>query len=142
MKIRARMKRPVITVKPHDSVLAARRIMEEHRFNQLPVVLDGRVVGIVTDRDLRDASPSVLDPMPRRRTRARSSDPAQVPVEDVMSHNVLSLAPDALVVDAARLMRRERIGAVPILEHDRLAGILTRSDVLDAFVELAGPVEG
>jgi acetoin utilization protein AcuB len=138
MKIQFWMKRPV-TVKPRDSVLAARHLMEEHRFNQLPVVVDGRLVGVVTDRDLRDAFPSVLDVLRRRRGHASGADPAAIAVEDVMSRNVLSLDPDGLVVDAARLMRRERIGAVPVVDHGRLVGILTRSDVLDAFVEVAGP---
>jgi len=141
MKIEAWMKHPVVSVKPRDSLLAARQLMEEHRFNQLPVVLDGEVVGIVTDRDLRDAFPSVLDVLRRRPARPSSTDPARIPVEDVMSRNVVSLAPGARVVDAALLMRRERIGAIPVLQRGRLVGILTRSDVLDAFAELAGAAD-
>jgi len=105
------------------------------------VVLDGEVVGIVTDRDLRDAFPSVLDVLRRRPARPSSTDPARIPVEDVMSRNVVSLAPGARVVDAALLMRRERIGAIPVLQRGRLVGILTRSDVLDAFAELAGAAD-
>jgi acetoin utilization protein AcuB len=133
------MKHPVVTVKPRDSVLHAREIMEKGRINQLPVVTDGRLVGIVTDRDLRDAFPSVFESAtPSRRRRANpTTDPATIPVEDVMSPNVLTLPPGAFVADAARLMRRERIGAVPIVEGNRIVGILTRSDVLDAFAELS-----
>jgi acetoin utilization protein AcuB len=58
----------------------------------------------------------------------------------VMTTNVLTLTPHDSMVDAARLMRRERIGAVPIVDGNRLVGILTRSDVLDAFVALARSV--
>jgi acetoin utilization protein AcuB len=113
--------------------------MEKHRINQLPVVVDDRLVGIVTDRDLRDVFPSVFEsPEPwGHRERKPGSDPATIPVEDVMTRNVLALAPGAFVADAARLMRRERIGAIPIVDGERLVGILTRSDVLDAFVELS-----
>ena len=139
MRIVAWMKHPVVTVKPHDSARHAREVMEKHRINQLPVVIDDRLVGIVTDRDLRDAFPSVFESVPLRgRRRAqRGTDPAAIPVEDVMTRDVRSLAPGAFVADAARLMRRERIGAIPVLDGERLVGILTRSDVLDAFVELS-----
>jgi acetoin utilization protein AcuB len=133
------MRHPVLTVKPHDSVQRARGIMEERRVNQLPVVVDDRLVGIITDRDVRDAFPSVFDHTPRtRRPRTGGADPATIPVEDVMSPNVLTLGPDRSVEEAARLMRRERIGAIPIVIEERLVGVITRSDVLDAFLALAG----
>jgi acetoin utilization protein AcuB len=139
MRIAAWMKHPIVTVKPQDSAQHAREVMEKHRINQLPVVTDGRLLGIVTDRDLRDAFPSVFESAPvfRRQRMQHGTDPAAIPVEDVMTRDVLSLAPDAFVADAARLMRRERIGAIPIVDGQRLVGILTRSDVLDAFVELS-----
>jgi acetoin utilization protein AcuB len=140
MRIEPWMKHPVVTVKPRDSARHARELMERQRINQLPVVADGRLVGIVTDRDLRDVFPSVFESteLLTRRVRPAGTDPATVPVEDVMTRGVRTLAPDALVVDAARLMRRERIGAIPIVAGERLVGILTRSDVLDAFLELSG----
>jgi acetoin utilization protein AcuB len=131
------MKHPVWTVKPQDSIRHARETMERHRVNQLPVVTDGRLVGIVTDRDVRDAFPSVFESAEAAaRHRRADTDPATIPIEDVMTREVMALAPNVYVVDAARLMRRERIGAVPIVDGTRLVGILTRSDVLDAFVEL------
>ena len=139
MKIEQWMKHPVMTVKPQDSARHARELMEKHRINQLPVVTDGRLVGIVTDRDLRDVFPSVLDAaMPSRRRQLQpGADPARIPVEDVMTSNVLTLTPGVLLADAARLMRRERIGAIPVVDGGRLVGIVSRSDVLDAFVELS-----
>jgi acetoin utilization protein AcuB len=142
MKIDAWMKHPVITVKPHDSACRARELMEKHRINQLPVVVDGHLVGIVTDRDLRDAFPSVfesVEPLAGRRDRS-DADPGTIRVEDVMSPGVLTLAPTATVAEAARLMRSERIGAVPIVDGARVVGILSRSDVLDAFAALSRTV--
>jgi acetoin utilization protein AcuB len=134
MKIVQWMKHPVVTVKPADSARHAREIMEKRRINQLPVVVNGRLVGIVTDRDLRDAFPSVFDAAePGAHGRPAVTDPATIPVEDVMTAQVLTLAPDASVAEGARLMRRERVGAIPIVDAGRLVGILTRSDVLDAF---------
>ncbi len=127
------MKHPVITVKPADSARHAREIMEKRRINQLPVVVNGRLVGIVTDRDLRDAFPSVFDAVERGGRGPAVTDPAAIPVEDVMTAKVLTLTSDAPVAEGARLMRRERIGALPIVDAGRLVGILTRSDVLDVF---------
>ncbi len=132
------MTTPVITVRPRDPVAHARAILEEHRINQLPVVLNRRLAGIVTDRDLRDAPRAVeisakvsgADIAPVEAT------PELIPVEEVMTAKVLTLAPSDTLQQAAELMRRERIGAVPIVERTRLVGILTRSDMLGAFVKL------
>jgi acetoin utilization protein AcuB len=132
------MKHPVVTVKPRDSARHAREMMEKHRVNQLPVVVDGRLVGIVTDRDLRDAFPSVFEQAEasEQHHHPAGTDPATIPVEDVMTRDVLTLAPAAFIADAARVMRRERIGAIPVIDGGRLVVILTRSDLLDALVEL------
>jgi acetoin utilization protein AcuB len=131
------MKHPTVTVKPRDSVRHAREVMERHRVNQLPVVVDDHLVGIVSDRDVRDAFPSAFESAEARaRHRRAGIDPTSIPVEDVMTRDVLTLTPGTFVVDAARVMRRQRIGAIPIVDGARLVGIITRSDVLDAFVEL------
>jgi acetoin utilization protein AcuB len=140
MKIERWMKRPVLTVKLRDSASHAREIMERHRVNQLPVVVNDALVGIVTDRDLRDAFPSVIaavEPRRRRRAVAPDANPETIAVEDLMARKVLTLTPGDSMADAARLMRRERIGSLPIVEHGRVAGIVTRSDVLDAFAMLS-----
>jgi len=136
LKIEGLMKQPVHTVKPQDSVAHARAILEEHRINQLPVVQNRRLVGIVTDRDLRDAPEAVevASSAAASATRTPAPHPERIPVEAVMTTNVLTLTPADTVEDAARLMRRERIGAIPIVERDALVGIVTRSDILDAFV--------
>ena len=138
-KCEDRMTRRVHAVRPLDSIQHAREIMVTHRLNQLPVLAEGHLLGIVTDRDLRDAFPSVFETsagFPSHRP-APTTDPKDIRVEEVMTANVLTLTPKDSLIDAARLMRRERIGAVPIVEGQRVVGILTRSDVLDAFVALA-----
>jgi CBS domain-containing protein len=136
VRVRDWMKQPVYTVKPRDSIEHARAILEEHRINQLPVIVKDNVVGIVTDRDLRDAFPSVFDSpgFTGGATRKPARDPDEVRVEEVMSAKVVTSGPDQPLEDAALLMRRERIGAIPVVEHERLVGIVTRSDVLGAFL--------
>ena len=129
MQIERWMKSGLHVVRAGDTIAHARELMEEHRVNQLPVVRNGQLLGIVTDRDLRDAFPSVFD----HRERSHEA-PGRIAVENVMTANVLTLSPRDSMVDAARLMRRERIGAVPIVDAGLVVGIVTRSDVLDAFV--------
>jgi acetoin utilization protein AcuB len=137
VQIDAWMTRRVYTVRPLDSIHHARELMEAHRINQLPVVVDGGLVGIITDRDLRDAYPSVFDQAAHRKTQAPDADPEQIKVETVMTPNVVVLGSKDSIVEAARRMRKERIGALPIVDGGRLVGILTRSDVLEAFATLA-----
>jgi acetoin utilization protein AcuB len=140
VRIEQLMKPAVHTVKPHDSVAHARAILEEHRINQLPVVVNRKLVGIVTDRDLRDA-PAAVEVAAETAGGSHKAPPpppaGAIPVEAVMTTNVLALAPGDSVEEAARLMRRERIGAVPIVDRGALVGIIARSDILDAFVALS-----
>jgi acetoin utilization protein AcuB len=125
----------VHTIKPLDSVAHARALIEERRINQLPVVKDGVLVGIVTDRDLRDAFNAVTTSAHAAGTiEPAPGSPEQIPVEAVMTHKAMTLTPRSSVVAAAELMRRERIGAVPIVDGHALVGIITRSDVLKAFI--------
>jgi CBS domain-containing protein len=135
-KVRSWMTSPVKTVRPLDPVTRARELLEEDRINQLAVVEGRRLVGIVTDRDLRDAFPSILDVLRQdlHGERKPFSSADKVSVEMVMTANPLTLHPDARLVEAVRLLRRERIGGVPIVEDHRLVGILTRSDLLEAFL--------
>jgi acetoin utilization protein AcuB len=144
------MTRSTHTVKPLDSILHAREAMTRYRVNQLPVVRGAQLVGIVTDRDLRDAFPSVFDVVDLeierergyhrapRRPRPSGADPAKITVDFVMTESPLALSPTDSMLKAATLMREKRIGALPIVETGRLVGILTRSDVLAAFLALAG----
>ncbi len=132
------MKMPVLTVKPRESVAHARALMEEHRVNQLPVTVNGKLVGIVTDRDLRDATNAMQTSakVAGAQFASESATPELIPVEAVMSTNVLVIRPSDTMQKAATLMRRERIGGLPVLDRGRMVGILTRSDVLAAFVAL------
>jgi acetoin utilization protein AcuB len=131
------MTNPVVGVKPRDSAAHGRALMEQHRVNQLPVLQGPRLVGIVTDRDLRDAFPSLAETtIPSRRRPPKGAEPSAIPVEDVMTHDVLTVEPETPLDDAARLLRRERIGALPVVSAGRVVGIITRSDLLDALAQV------
>ena len=134
------MSKKVHAVKPLDSILHARELMVNHRINQLPVIVDGKLVGIITDRDLRDAFPSAFEgssPNIEKKRKLEGTDPQSIRVERGMAPRPRSVARNDSVADAARLMRKERIGAVPVLDDGHVVGILTRSDLLDALVALS-----
>ncbi len=138
MRVEQWMTMEVTTVRPRDSVAHARALLEERRINQLPVVVNGRLAGIVTDRDLRDAvSASVVATAEATGARAERLSPDTIPVEAVMTAKAMFVRPGDTMEKAAMLMRRERIGALPVLEGRALRGIITRSDMLRAFLELA-----
>jgi len=130
------MKFPVHSAKPVDSIARARAVLEQYRVNQLPVVLNNRLVGIVTDRDLRSASPAVAEAAAIDAGTMENVllDPEKTPIEQVMTAQVITLGPKDTIEQATRLLISERIGAIPVVEQGRLVGILTRSDVLGAFL--------
>lgn len=144
MRIEDWMKFPVQVVKPLDSIARARALLEQYRINQLPVVVNRRLVGIVTDRDLRSASPSAAEAAAVDAGTIPNAliDPEKTPVQRVMTEEVLTLGPKDTVEQATRLMLSERVGAIPIVEKERLVGIIARSDVLGAFLGLIASIGG
>lgn len=140
MKVSDWMSKPLVSVKPLDPITRARELMVDKRINQVAVVKDGRLIGVVTDRDLRDAFPSTFAAAWADAHRSRPKidlDPKAVKVEMVMTADVATVDADAPLVEAAETMRARRIGALPVLQGDKPVGIITRSDVLRAFVALA-----
>lgn len=122
------MTRDVLTVEILDSIGLARRIMAKHRINQLPVLDGGKLVGIVTDRDLRDAYPTSMV-INRGEEIDRFAD--TYTVEEVMSYNLMTVSPETPLATAVTLLQRHRIGSLPVVEAGKLVGIITRSDILD-----------
>jgi acetoin utilization protein AcuB len=115
------MNRRVVTVAPDATVAEARRLLDERRIRHVPVVAGGRVVGLVSDRDVRSAA---------------RGDPECTRVADIMTRDVLTVSPGARVEEAARLMLAHRIGGLPVLERGELIGIVTTTDLLRALVDL------
>jgi acetoin utilization protein AcuB len=113
-----------VTVRPHETARHAYRLMRDNRFRHLPVVEDGRLVGILSDRDLR---PVLLSP-----TLARAR------VAELMSEDLTTVGPDALVEEAASLLVVKKIGCLPVIADGRLVGIVTETDLLGVLVELLG----
>jgi acetoin utilization protein AcuB len=122
------MSEAVLAVETFDSINVARQLMAKHRVNQLPVLENDKLVGIVTDRDVRDAYPTSMA-INRGEAIDRFAD--SITVEEVMSHNVFTVQPETPLASAIELLRRQRIGSLPVVKKQRLVGIITRSDILD-----------
>jgi acetoin utilization protein AcuB len=132
MRVRELMTPDPIVVWPSTSVLYARRLLERHGIRHLPVMAGSRLVGIVSARDIQ-----LTDRLLATTLSALHSDLVNGryrPIETVMSRPVLAVGPEVQVHEAARLMAERRIGALPVLEDERLVGILTTTDCLLALM--------
>jgi CBS domain-containing protein len=126
--VERRMRFMRCTVEPSDSVAHARALLDEYRINHLPVLSKGRLVGIVSSHDLRARAFSGRYP---RLAKALETYPDRVRVNSVMTTEVRTVKPSDNLGDAAELMLRRHIGALPVVEQGRLAGIISRSDFVD-----------
>lgn len=131
-----RMTQPVVTIARTATVETAWKTMKARKIRHLPVVdADGRLVGIVTDRDLRQV---VFDPALHERLADLADTLGRLTVDRVMTSAAISVRPGTEIREAARLMHERKIGALPVVEGDRVVGILTETDVLRTFVEVLG----
>ena len=120
METAKRMTSKLITVGPHDSLAEAKALMNSGNFRHLPVLEDGRLIGILSDRDMRLHS-GYLDST--RVDAAMTSDP-------------VTITPTTTVEEAARLMLQLKISAVPVVNDGKPVGILSTSDILKAFLDV------
>lgn len=130
------MTRGVATI--HSDALArgAADMMRTRRIRHLPVVdRGGRLVGIVTDRDLRQV---MFDPALRSRVGHLADALKAVTVRDLMTWAVLTVRPDTLLHEAARVMREQKVGALPVVQGRKVVGVLSETDVLNAFARALG----
>ncbi len=130
------MSRDLITVDKNASLRRARRVLDQHRIRHL-LVMDGkRLVGIVTDRDLRRAAPSSKSPLT---ISEREEFMDELKVVEVMSRKLITASPDTTVREAARVMVSEKIGCLPVVNGNQLVGIVTETDLLEILVREEQP---
>jgi CBS domain-containing membrane protein len=127
MKVRELMSTDVFTVGRNDQLTIADDIMKMKRLRHLPVVEEGRLVGIVTQRDLFHAA---LSTALNFGEKAQKEFLKTVVVKEVMTDEVLTIDPGADVKEAARLMIEHKIGCLPVVENGKLVGLVTETDLL------------
>jgi acetoin utilization protein AcuB len=123
---------PPITIPPETPVLEARRVMQARAIRHLLVVEDGRLAGIVTDRDIRLNMPSPATTLSVWEVNYLL---ARLTVGEVMTKSVIVVDPDRPAHEAAALLLAEKIGALPVVDGEQLVGIVTESDFVRAFVD-------
>ena len=118
------MSQKIVTISPDKRVGQALKLMQKHQIRHVPVMEHDRMVGWITSRDLREVLlASMLE---------------EIKVGDVMVQAPLSVTPDTEVEEAARLIHEHRIGGMPVMQGEKLVGVITMLDLISAFIAMLG----
>lgn len=138
MLVHERMKYPVITV-PHDlPITDALNLMKREHIRRVPVIKDGKLIGIISEKDLLNASPSPATSLSIFEINYLIS---KIKVSEVMHKEVFTVAEDTPIEEAARIMADKKIGGLLVLRGDAIVGIITETDLFKIFLELMGARE-
>ena len=122
-----------VTITPSTLVHEAQALMQQRKIRHLPVLQDGRLVGMLSDRDIRLVLPSPATSLTVWEIRHLLE---KLTVGEVMTYFVMTTAPDCPVTEAVGRMLGHKVGALPVVEDHQVVGILTRTDILRAFRRL------
>ncbi|TQR33214.1 CBS and ACT domain-containing protein [Brevibacillus brevis] len=132
MRIEEIMRKKMVTIQPSTTIGEALLLLRANRIRHLPVIENDSLVGIVSDRDLRDALPS------RLLTHDDDDTVLHKPVADIMNQQVITAHPLDFIEDAALQLYEHKIGSLPIVEGNRFVGLITESDLFSSLIELFG----
>lgn len=138
MLVGTRMSRPIITIPPDMPVVDALNLMKREHIRRTPVVKEGKMVGIVSDKDLLNASPSPVTSLSVWEINYLLS---KITVKDVMTSQVITVTEDTPIEEAARIMADNKIGGLPVMHGEHVVGIITETDLFRLFLELMGARE-
>lgn len=139
MLVRDRMTRNPVSVAPEMVVPEALELLKRNEIRRLPVIGNGKLIGMVTQMDLLRVSPTPATSLAVWEIPALV---AKIRVKEVMSRKVITIGPDQPIEDAALLMREKMIGGLPVVDKGELVGIITETDIFDAFVDVLGVKQG
>jgi len=138
MLVGERMSHPVITIIPEMPIVDALNLMKRERIRRAPVVKDGQLVGIVSDKDLLNASPSPVTSLSVWEMNYLLS---KITVKEVMTKKVISVQENTPIEEAARIMVDNKIGGLPVMRDGELIATITETDLFKIFLELMGARE-
>ncbi|MBK8902090.1 MAG: CBS domain-containing protein [Anaerolineaceae bacterium] len=138
MLVKRRMSQPVITVPPDMSVPDCLKLMQREHIRRTPVVENGRLIGIVSDKDLLNASPSDATSLSVWEITYLIN---KIKIKDIMTKNVLTIEEDMPIEEAARIMVDNKVGGLPVLRGGQLVGLITETDLFKVLLELMGARE-
>ncbi len=135
MLVKRRMSQPVITVPPDMSVPDCLKLMQSERIRRTPVVENGRLIGIVSDKDLLNASPSDATSLSVWEITYLIN---KIKIKDVMTKDVLTIQENMPIEEAARIMVDNKVGGLPVMNNGDLVGLITETDLFKMLLELMG----
>lgn len=139
MLVRERMSTQPVTILSDTPISEALRVMRQSQVRRLPVLdKEGKLVGIVSEKDLLYASPSPATSLSIYEMHYLLSN---LMVTEVMTDKLITVTPDTPLEEAARVMADNKIGGLPVVEGDKLVGIITETDIFKVFLELLGARE-
>jgi acetoin utilization protein AcuB len=138
MLVGERMSHPIISIAPDMPVHDALDMFKRERIRRAPVVKEGKLIGIVSDKDLLNASPSPASSLSIWEMNYLLS---KITVSEVMTKKVLTVKEDTPIEEAARIMADNKIGGLPVLRDGHVVGIITETDLFKIFLELMGARE-
>jgi acetoin utilization protein AcuB len=134
------MSKNVITVDVNDSMQDALKHLKEHNIRMLPVMNKGKLVGIITDRDLKKASASDATTLEIHELLYLLT---KIKIKDIMTSDVITVPPDFSVEETAQVLQKNRISGVPVVDAEgRLVGVITQSDLFRVLISLTGVSSG
>lgn len=135
MSVRDFMRKNLIVVKPETPIFDAVDLMKQNDIHRLPVMKDGKLVGLITEGIIGAAMPSKATSLSVYEMNYLLN---KTTVADVMEKEVLTIEADALLEDAIYKMRQNNVGVLPVMEAGQLVGIITNNDIFDAFLKITG----
>jgi acetoin utilization protein AcuB len=138
MLVKERMSQPVISVATDLPIMEALDLMRREQIRRTPVMKNGKMVGIVSEKDLLNASPSDATSLSVWEISYLLS---RVPVSDVMTKEVLTLDEETPIEQAARIMVDNKLGGLPVMRGKTVVGLITETDLFKCFLELMGARE-
>ncbi|MFN4190455.1 MAG: CBS domain-containing protein [Pseudothermotoga sp.] len=138
MFVKDAMTQEVITISPDSTFSEAMDLIRKRGIRRLPVVKDGKVVGIVTEKDLLSASPSQATTLDVWELTSLLN---KLKIKQIMRKEVIHVHPNTPIEDAAKIMADKKIGSLVVLEEEKLVGIITESDIFKVFTNILGARE-
>lgn len=135
MYVKSKMTKDPYTITADSPISEAIELLREKNLKRIPVVKGDKVVGILTKGDIQKVSPSKATSLSIFEINYLFT---KTTVKDAMTKNVITISEDALLEEAAVIMRENRIGTLPVVKGEKLVGIITESDIFDSFINLLG----
>jgi acetoin utilization protein AcuB len=121
-----------LTLSPEDTLMEALQMMRLRKIRRIPILVGDKLVGMVTEGDIKRAEPSTLSDTQEHFTQVMEG----TSVMQIMVQNLVTTTPDTPLLEAARVLRKTKYGGLPVVEGEKLVGILTDGDLVGALVKL------